>query len=96
MNSTVINIKTDPKIKKEAQNIASDLGLSLSGAINGFLKQLIRTKTVVFTLNENIPSDYLLTSIKESESEKKACSISLKQPRQRSEQVSNLPRNEAV
>ncbi|MDP3900472.1 MAG: type II toxin-antitoxin system RelB/DinJ family antitoxin [bacterium] len=71
MNSTVINIKTDPKIKKEAQKIASDLGLSLSGAINGFLKQLIRTKTVVFTLNENIPSDYLLASIKESENERK-------------------------
>ena len=38
MNSTVINIKTDIKVKQEAQKIASDLGLTLSGAINGFLK----------------------------------------------------------
>lgn len=71
MNSTVINIKTDIKVKKEAQKIAADLGLSLSGAINGFLKQLIRDKTVVFTLNENTPSDYLLSSIKESKNERK-------------------------
>lgn len=72
MNSTVINIKTDIKVKKEAQKIAADLGLSLSGAINGFLKQLIRNKAVLFTLNENVPSDYLLSSIKESQDERKA------------------------
>jgi DNA-damage-inducible protein J len=71
MNSTVINIKTDIKVKKEAQKIAADLGLSLSGAINGFLKQLIRNKAIVFTLNENIPSDYLLSAIKESKNERK-------------------------
>ncbi len=71
MNSAVINIKTDIKIKKEAQKITSDLGLSLSGAINGFLKQLIRDKTVLFSLNEKVPSAYLLSSIKESEAERK-------------------------
>ncbi len=70
MNSTIINIKTDPKIKKEAKKITAEMGLTLSGAINGFLRQLIRSKTVLFTLNENAPSDYLLSSIKESEKEK--------------------------
>jgi DNA-damage-inducible protein J len=70
MNSTVINIKTDVKVKKEAQRIAADLGLSLSGAINGFLKQMIRNKTIIFTLNE-IPSDYLLSSLKESRAERR-------------------------
>ena len=72
MNTTVINIKTDIKVKKEAQKITADLGLSLSGAINGFLKQLIRDKAVLFTLNENNPSEYLLSSIKESSSDRKA------------------------
>ncbi|MFA5714583.1 MAG: type II toxin-antitoxin system RelB/DinJ family antitoxin [Candidatus Paceibacterota bacterium] len=70
MNSTVINIKTDIKIKKEAQLVASDLGLTLSGAINGFLKQLIRNKTFLLTLDES-PSKYLLDSIKESISQRK-------------------------
>ena len=72
MNSTVINIKTDVKVKQEAQKITSDLGLTLSGAINGFLKQLIRNKAVLFTLNEDRPSDYLLSSIKEANNEKKS------------------------
>lgn len=71
MNSTVINIKTDVKVKKEAQKIVSDLGLSLSGAINGFLRQLVRTKTISFTLNENNPSDYLINSVVEAEKERK-------------------------
>lgn len=72
MNTVIINIKTDIKVKKEAQKISSDLGLTLSGAINGFLKQLIRDKSVSFTLNESVPSDYLLSSVKESETERKA------------------------
>lgn len=70
MNSTVINIKTDAKIKKEAQMIASDLGLTLSGAINGFLKQLVRNKTILLTLDES-PTKYLLDSIKESKNQRK-------------------------
>lgn len=72
MNSTVINIKTDVKVKQEAQKITSELGLTLSGAINGFLKQLIRHKAVLFTLNEDKPSDYLLSSIKESKNQRKS------------------------
>jgi len=71
MNTVVINIKTDPKVKKEAKKIASDLGLTLSGTINGFLKQFIRNKSVFFTLDESNPSDYLLSSIKESKKQKK-------------------------
>jgi DNA-damage-inducible protein J len=67
MNSTVINIKTDIKVKKAAQKIVSDLGLSLSGAINGFLRQLIRDKKIIFTLNEGEPSEYLKESIRKSE-----------------------------
>ena len=71
MESAVINIKTNPKVKKQAQKVAADLGLTLSGAINGFLKQLIRSKTLILTLDESIPSDYLLSSIKTSELERK-------------------------
>lgn len=70
MNSTIINVKIDPKVKKEAKKVISDLGLTLSGAINGFLRQLIRTKTIAFTLNEDNPSSYLLSSINESEKER--------------------------
>jgi len=71
MNTAIINIKTDAEVKKEAQKVASDLGLTLSGAINGFLKQLIRNKTILLTIDESSPSEYLLSSIRESKKEKR-------------------------
>jgi len=70
METAIINIKTDIKVKKEAQKTASELGLTLSGAINSFLKQLIRDKKILLSLNENVPSEYLLESIRESREER--------------------------
>lgn len=49
MNTAVINIKTDPKMKIEAQKVASDLGLSLSTIINGYLKEFTQKKEVTFS-----------------------------------------------
>lgn len=43
---TMINIKADTEVKKGAQRIAEDLGLSLSAIINSYLKQLIRNKSI--------------------------------------------------
>lgn len=71
MNTAVVNVKVDPNVKKEAQKVAKDLGISLSGMINGFLKHLVRTKTVHFSLNEE-PSNYLINSLKESREDIKA------------------------
>ena|SRR3989344_1834146 len=65
MNTAVVNVKVDPQVKKEAQKVAKDLGISLSGVINGFLRQMVRTKTVHFSLTEE-PSDYLISALKES------------------------------
>jgi len=44
MKTIAINIKTDPKVKKQAQKLAEELGLSLSAVVTGLLKQFIRTK----------------------------------------------------
>ena len=71
MSSAVINIKTDPKVKAKAQKVASELGFSLSALINGYLKQLIRTKTVHFNALEEIPSEYMVQALRESEEDRK-------------------------
>lgn len=71
MSTAVINIKTDIKIKKQAQKISADLGLSLSGAINAFLRQMIRDKKVYFSLDESNPSEDLLKALKESRLDRK-------------------------
>lgn len=72
MNTAIINIKTDPQLKKQAQAIASDLGFSLSSLINGYLRQLTRTKTITFSLISEEPSEYLIQALKESEEDRKA------------------------
>ncbi|OGZ18299.1 MAG: hypothetical protein A2V72_00840 [Candidatus Nealsonbacteria bacterium RBG_13_37_56] len=46
---TVINIKTDKKVKKNAKKIAEDLGFSLSAVINAYLKQFVRNKEIYFS-----------------------------------------------
>lgn len=75
MNTAIINIKTEPFIKKQAQQVAEDLGLTLSSTINAFLRDLIRNKTINFSLNEN-PSKYLVKQLKKSKEDIKKGSIS--------------------
>lgn len=70
MNGAVINIKVESKLKSEAQKVAFDLGFSLSSLINGYLRQLIKTKTVYFSLRDEEPSEYLIKALRESENER--------------------------
>ena len=43
---TMINIKTDREVKREAQRLAKKLGLSLSDVMNASLRNFIRTREV--------------------------------------------------
>ena len=57
-------------MKKEAQATAQALGVPLSVLIKGFLKQLVRTKTVTFSLHthENeIPNERTRKLLKKAE-----------------------------
>ena len=71
MDTTIINIEPDPKVKSKAKRVAADLGLNLSGVLNAYLRQFIRTKSVYFSLNEEIPSPFLMEALKESEKQRK-------------------------
>ncbi len=75
MKSAVINIKTDATVKRKAQKVASQLGFSLSSLINAYLRDIVRNKSVHFSLTEE-PSDYLLRVLKESEKDRKAGRVS--------------------
>ena len=71
MNGAVINIKVEPRLKAKAQEVASDLGFSLSSLIKGYLRQLITTKTIHFSLQNEEPSEYLIKALRESEEQRK-------------------------
>ena len=58
---TTINtsIKIYEETKREAQKLFKDLGLSLSTAINIFLKQAIREKGIPFYINSLLENSEL-------------------------------------
>ncbi len=76
MGTAVINIRTDAKVKSQAQKIAAELGISLSALINGFIRNLVRTKRVEFDLVEERPNEYMIKALKESEEDFKAERVS--------------------
>jgi len=66
MNTAVIITKTEPEVKKQAQIVAHKLGISLSSLVNAYLKQIVRTRKVEFSLGKE-PSEYLKSTIKQAE-----------------------------
>ena len=49
MNTAIINIKTDPKLKKQLKEVTQKLGLPLGTIINAYLRELVRERRVVFS-----------------------------------------------
>lgn len=76
MSYTVVSTKIDPQTKKEAMATADALGLPLSVVVKAFLKQFIRTKTVTFSIRDEVPSQYLIDSIKQGEKDIKEGNVS--------------------
>lgn len=66
---TILNIKTDKKLKADAQKVASELGVPLSTVMNAFLKQFVRDKEVTFSANQYRPTPYLIGLIEEAKRE---------------------------
>lgn len=71
--ATIINFKTDKKIKTQAQKIAEAMGLNLSDILNIYLRGFIRKKELYINLNKNEsnPSSELLKTIEEAKEEYK-------------------------
>jgi antitoxin component of RelBE/YafQ-DinJ toxin-antitoxin module len=83
MQSAVINFTAEEKIKREAQKVAKKMGLSLSMVLNNYLKHFVRTKTVVFSADDETPNQWLIDALKKSEADEKAGRvIEFKNPRE--------------
>ena len=48
MNTVAMNIRVDKNLKEQATELYNDLGLSLSSAINMFLRQSVRENGLPF------------------------------------------------
>lgn len=60
------NISIDPVVKEEAQALFDNLGMSLSGAVNIFLKQCVREQAIPFRIGEPVPNAVTLAAMKDA------------------------------
>ena len=57
MATTNINIRVDSDLKQSAESLFSDLGLTMSSAINMFLKSAVNYEGIPFELRRHIPNE---------------------------------------
>lgn len=72
MQSAVINFTTEEKTKQEAQKVAKKMGVSLSTVLNHYLKHFIRTQTIIISAQDEVPNEYLIQALIESEEDEKS------------------------
>ncbi len=70
MNTVSILIKTDRRVKDDAQKTAKEMGLSLSAVITGLLKEFARRKAITFTGEKLTP--YAKAQLKKARENRKA------------------------
>ncbi len=65
MSTTNVTIRMDEQLKKQAEELFSDLGLSMTTALIAFTKQAVREQRIPFILSRNIPNTDTLIAIEE-------------------------------
>ena len=63
--TTNLNIRTDKDIKEAAEYIFNELGISMTTAINMFLRQTIRSNGIPFDLKLGTPNETTLAAMDE-------------------------------
>ena len=69
---TILNVKTDKKLKADAQKVSAELGVPLSTVVNAFLKQFVRDKEITLSANQYRPTPYLESILNQAQKEYEA------------------------
>ncbi len=72
---TVLNIKTDVEVKKQAQEVARNIGLPLSTVVNAYLKEFIQNRRVTFSAYPQVRPEVEKTLLQASKDYKKRKNI---------------------
>ena len=64
-STTNLNIRTDQEIKNQSEKIFSELGLTMTTAVNMFLRATIREKGIPFSLKLEVPNAETVAAIEE-------------------------------
>ena len=63
--TTNLNVRTDKGVKEQAEMVFNELGLTMTTAINLFLKASIREQGIPFSLKLDVPNDATAAAIEE-------------------------------
>ena len=66
MSTVNVTIRMDKKLKQQADELFTDLGMSLSTAFTVFVKQSIREQSIPFTIKRNLNAE-TINAMKEVE-----------------------------
>ena len=69
-NDIAMTIRTNSKVKSEAQELFSDLGMDMSTAINVFLRQSVRERRIPFVITQDEPSEETYKAIEDAKNDK--------------------------
>ncbi len=57
-NTINVNIRVDEELKKQTENVLSDMGLNMTTAVNIFLRQIVRTGGIPFEITTRTDDFY--------------------------------------
>lgn len=69
MRSVNVTVRVDEELKKQADSLFGDLGMSLSTAFNVFLKQSVREQRLPFMVSKNVPNAVTLAAMQAAEND---------------------------
>lgn len=67
MKNVNVTFRVDDELKKQADALFSELGMSLSTAFNIFLRQSVREQGLPFNVSKNVPNAVTLAAMDAAE-----------------------------
>lgn len=66
-DTTNISIRIDKEMKEKAENLFSELGMTMTTAFNIFVRQSVRQGKIPFEISLNIPNAVTIEAMEEAE-----------------------------
>ena len=66
MTPVSTNIKIDPELKEQAQDLCESRGMNLTAAVNIFLRQSVREQAIPFRIGEPVPNAETVQAIRDA------------------------------
>lgn len=66
-NTTNVSIRMDIDLKRQAEDLFSDLGISMTTAMTMFLRQAVRRQGIPFEVSRDVPNAETVAAMKEAE-----------------------------